>query len=92
EPGQRTAAGPAQGGEVRRRWVGGGDDYEAARDAIENIQQSLASALDDVKSDASSKELDIQRVSQEVSTWTQMASTMMKKFADTVMSVVRNIG
>ncbi|MCK6545412.1 hypothetical protein L6R52_06045 [Myxococcota bacterium] len=71
-------------------WVNDGSNKHV-KDLVDQIKESLSSALDDVKSDASSKELDIQRVSQEVSTWTQMASTLLKKFNDTIMAVIRNI-
>lgn len=71
--------------------VGSEEDHQrAARDAVKAMGEQLTRRRDDIKGDASNRELDIQRVSQELSSAMQLQSNLSKRWSDTLNGIVSN--
>ena len=64
--------------------------HRERRDTVKDIREQLTRRRDDIKGEAANRELDIQRVSQELSTAMQMQSNLSKRWSDTLNQIVSN--
>lgn len=58
---------------------------------VEGLREGLKEAKENVKGQSANRELDMQRLTQEYSTASQMASNLSKRQNDTAMAIIRNL-
>lgn len=61
------------------------------RGLVDALKEGLKEAKENVKGQSANRELDMQRLTQEYSTASQMASNLSKRQNDTAMAIIRNL-
>lgn len=87
----RSEISASGGGKVAYSEYGDGEGERKLRGLVKSLREQLGRRRDDIKGEASSRELDIQRASQELAIAMQLQSNLSKRWSDTLNAIVANM-